>query len=207
MGTPAEEAGRDEDIRRAQRVLNTREDISLQNRNASVSLPDLVAQIISQNPAQDHREAATARPAVAPLRAENPDVFISYASTRRDAVIPIKDALVAKGLSVFYDFESIEGGERFADVIDEQLKKSRVILACWSGESFASSWCKNEWRVGLFRRTLVPIALEPIAFDHIPTEYNGVQYIDFSRFSGAPEDRCFVDLFRVIQRLLTRDAR
>jgi hypothetical protein len=208
MGTPPEEAGRDEDIRRAQRVLNAQEGVVLTNRDASASLADLVAQIRTQNPELARRTpSGSSGPTAATSDVEDPDIFISYAAERRGAVLPIKDALVRHGYTVFFDFESLRGGYGFADVIDARLKKSRAVVACWSEESFTSRWCKNEWRVGSHRRTLVPVALHPVTLEQIPTEFNDIQYIDFANFSGAPGDRCFQDLLRAIEPLLSRHAR
>ena len=188
--------------------MNTREEVALADRDASATLPELVARIVAQNPGLARRApAGSSRPAVGTSDAEEPDIFISYATARRRAVLPIKDALVRHGYTVFFDFESLRGGYGFADVIDARLKKCRAVVACWSEESFTSRWCKNEWRVGSHRRALVPVALHPIALEQIPTEFNDVQYIDFSTFSGASDDRCFQDLLRAIQPLLIRDAR
>ena len=208
MGTPPEEAGRDEDIRRAQQVLNTREEAVLAHRDASATLAELVAQIVAQNPGLARRTPSdSSRRAVSTSDVEDPDIFISYARARSPAVLPIRNALVRHGYTVFFDFESLRGGSGFSDVIDARLKKCRAVVACWSEESFTSRWCKNEWRVGSHRRTLVPIALHPITLEQIPTEFNDMQYIDFANFSGASDDRCFQDLLRAIQPLLTRNVR
>ena len=76
-------------------------------------------------------------------------MFISYASQSHERIMVINNALLAAGYSVFFDFEALHGGDHFADVMIEQLKGARAVVACWSPVSFKSRWCKSEWRVGL----------------------------------------------------------
>jgi hypothetical protein len=202
-GAGSYEAGRDEDTKRAQKLLETREEVELPDAKTSATLPDLVADILAKN----EKLAGTAPHSHAPSpvtspETDHPDIFVSYAARRRNTVLPIKDALVEKGYTVFFDFESLSAGDEFADIIDSRLKRAGVVVACWSHESFKSRWCKSEWRVGLNKNILLPLAIDEITFDEIPTEFNGVHYIDFTQFSGAMGDPCFKELLRAIQRHL-----
>jgi hypothetical protein len=209
MGGPAYyEAGQEEDLKRAQKVLATPDQVSLPEPAATESLTELVADILTRN------NPATATPVAPGLRQvphvppatgeaaepENPDLFLSYASVRRTTVLPIRNALVGLGYSVFFDIESLNAGEEFADVIDSRLKAAKAVIACYSHESFKSRWCKSEWRVGLHKGNLVPLAIDTIEFVEIPTEFNGLHYSDFSGYSGSTAEPCFRELLRAIRR-------
>jgi|SRR5262245_55408025 len=198
MGGPAAyEAGRDEDIKRAQKVLDTGEQVELPDNK---TLPDIITDLLAKRPKLTGTapRGDISTPAVSP-ETDRLDIFLSYASKRRDIVQPIRDALVEQGYTVFFDLQSLSAGEEFADVIDSRVKSAGVVVACWSHESFKSRWCKSEWRVGLNKSILVPLAIDTIVFDEIPTEFNGVHYIDFTQFSGAIGDSCFEELVRAIQ--------
>ena len=108
--------------------------------------------------------------------------------------------MVKLGYSVFFDIESLSAGEEFADIIDSRLKAAKAIVACFSHESFKSRWCKSEWRVGLHKGNLVPLAIDAVDLVEIPTEFNGLHYSDFSGYSGSTTEPCFRNLLRAIRR-------
>jgi hypothetical protein len=206
-GSAAYEAGQDEDLQRAQKILGTLDEVKLPDSGTTLTLPELVADILARNstgtqavkPAQSQVPAApgTAATVVEP---EAPDLFLSYASMRRANVLPIRNALVGLGYSVFFDTESLSAGEEFADVIDGRLKSAKAVIACFSHESFKSRWCKSEWRVAMHKGNLVPLAIDRISIVEVPTEFNSLHYCDFSNFSGSTTEPCFRDLLRSTQR-------
>lgn len=202
-GSAAYQAGEDEDLQRAQKLLGTQEEVELPNSGRTLSLAELVADIRARNnietptPPQVPAAPGDAKVAAEP---EPSDVFLSYASVRRGDVLPILNALTGLGYSVFFDTESLSAGEEFAEVIDGQLKSAKAVIACYSHESFKSRWCKSEWRVAMHKGNLVPLAIDRISIVEIPTEFNSLHYCDFSNFSGSTTEACFRDLLRSLQR-------
>lgn len=200
MGSSTHEAN-DDDLARAKKLLNTSDYIDFPNPTERLTFPDLVTQLIDNNRGvhhdlepPDHRA-----PPLAP-RTHTVDVFISYPSQSRAEVIPINNALIAAGYTVFFDFEALQAGDEFGEVIDQQLKGARSVVACWSPISFKSRWCRAEWRVGQYLGNLIPIVIGKFTFEQIPTEFNGLQYIDFTDFSGSRQDSCFSNLVKSIRR-------
>jgi hypothetical protein len=199
MGTSSHEAN-DDDLARAKKLLNTSDYIDIPNASERLTFPDLVTQLIDKN--RDVHHDLEPDHLVTPLapRTHTVDVFVSYPSQSRTEVIPINNALLASGYTVFFDFEALQGGDEFGEVIDQQLKGSRSVVACWSPISFKSRWCRAEWRVGQHLGNLIPIVIGEFTFEQIPTEFNGLQYIDFTGFSGSRQDSCFVSLLKSIRR-------
>ncbi len=205
-GADAYEAGRDEDIARARKVLETQDNVEVPDAKLSITppdLPELIADIRARNETLA-RIAADRQPSplVVSPETDHPDIFLSHAtnSIRRDTVLLIKNALVEKSYTIFFDSESIRAGENYEEVIKRRLMNSSVVVACWSHESFKSTWCNGEWRLASLKGKLVPLAIDEISFEEIPIVLNGLHYIDFTQFSGAAEEPCFKELLKAIQR-------
>jgi hypothetical protein len=201
MGSSSHDAN-DDDLARAKRLLQTSDRIELPPRDERLTFPALVSELIKKN--QTVRRNLLPPGLQASEAKETVDVFISYPRSSRDRIVAINNGLVAAGYSVFFDFETLRGGDEFSEVIDYQLKGARAVVACWSPTSFKSRWCQSEWRVALNHRNLVPIMIETFTFDDIPTEFNGIHYIDFTNFSGSPQELCFTSLLRSIAPFMSR---
>lgn len=96
---------------------------------------------------------ASKPPKVTPRRAMNQDpisthpwkVFISHASEDKDEVAkPLADALIAKGLSVWYDDYALNVGDSLRQKIDEGLAKSEFGIVILSKAFFAKHWPQQE---------------------------------------------------------------
>ena len=59
------------------------------------------------------------------------DVFISYKAEDRRRVKPLREALQADGLSVWWD-EQIGAGDAWRDTIEQQLDGARCVVVIWS---------------------------------------------------------------------------
>lgn len=88
------------------------------------------------------------------------DVFISYARSDRPVARRLSSALQALGLTVWWDRE-LAPGQRFAQVIAEELASTRCVLVLWSQAALSSNWVSDEAAEGQRRGVLVPAVIEP----------------------------------------------
>jgi hypothetical protein len=125
------------------------------------------------------------------------DVFISYKSSRRNAVSFLAEILEARGYSSWFDYWLVAGGD-FGQQIEARLRAAKVCLTLWCSQSRESRWVLEEatlaGRLGIF----VPILLEPI---EIPLGFSRAQAIDLRTWDGDPESSL---LDRLFEELATR---
>lgn len=82
------------------------------------------------------------------------DVFISHASEDKDAVaIPLRDALVDLGISVWLDKTELTIGDSLRRKIDQGIRASRFGIVILSERFFAKGWTNHELD-GLVTRTV-----------------------------------------------------
>lgn len=72
-----------------------------------------------------------------------PDVFISYSSDDRAIVRELRDYLVSRGLTVWWDLD-IASGSNFRGVIDQNLDNAKAVVVLWSGKSVKSEFVLDE---------------------------------------------------------------
>ena len=100
------------------------------------------------------------------------DIFISYAREDKVCVTALVAALKKQGWSVWWD-SSIRTGEKFSQVIEEALVKSRCVIVVWSKYSVVSDWVIAEASEARRRSTLVPIVIDdsvpPLIFRQLQT--------------------------------------
>ena len=100
------------------------------------------------------------------------DVFVSYASTDRDRVIPLVEIIERAGWSVWWDRE-IGAGTAFDREIEKAIDQAHCIVVVWSEASVESEWVRTEANEGLERKILVPVAIDevrlPLAFRRAQT--------------------------------------
>lgn len=76
---------------------------------------------------------------------ESHDVFISHASEDKDEIVrPLANALIAEGLTVWYDEFSLKIGDSLRRKIDQGLSKSRVGLVVLSPSFISKGWTNYE---------------------------------------------------------------
>ncbi len=114
------------------------------------------------------------------------DIFVSYASSDRERVRPLVEALQLRGWSVWWDNEITPGAD-FQRRIEQALAEARCVLVVWTAESVNSQWVRNEARIGMERQMLVPAMLDkvtlPLAFSH----QNCARLVEWSGDAGHPE--------------------
>lgn len=82
------------------------------------------------------------------------DVFISHASEDKEAIaVPLRDALVALGISVWLDKTELTIGDSLRRKIDQGIRASRFGIVVLSERFFAKGWTNHELD-GLVTRTV-----------------------------------------------------
>jgi TolB-like protein len=110
-------------------------------------------------------------------------IFLSYAHADRAKAQRLAAALEQSGFTVWWD-ALIEGGSRFANSIDEALKKADVVLVLWSKHSVVSDWVRDEAAHGRDRHRLVPVSLDGAL---PPLGFRQLQVIKLAGWHGRTE--------------------
>jgi TolB-like protein len=117
-----------------------------------------------------------------------PEVFISYARSTEPQARLVADRLKAAGYDVWRD-DSLPTNQAYTDVIEEQLRSAKAVLALWSGDAVKSHWVRSEADFARRAGTLTQARLEPVL---PPLPFDQIQCADLSRWKGdtaAPEWR------------------
>lgn len=94
-------------------------------------------------------------------------VFISYAREDIHLVLPIVHLLRAGGATVFVDLEGVAYGEKWMDIIFQQLRVSDRILVFWSLSAARSDWVKEEYLLAIGSGLrVVPVRLDNTPLPH-----------------------------------------
>lgn len=97
------------------------------------------------------------------------DVFISYARDDAGLVRPVRDALLGYGLDVFYDhLGGIHAGETFPDRIDQEVRRAKVVLGCWTDHALTREWVRIECGIAKDRDVLVAAEMAPMDAAAVP---------------------------------------
>jgi pimeloyl-ACP methyl ester carboxylesterase len=119
------------------------------------------------------------------------DVFISYASEDRAAVLPLVEALQNAGLRLWWD-RAIGGGAAFDREIERALEAARCVIVVWTATAVDSDWVRAEAYEGLNRGVLLPVSIGAV---RPPLAFRQTQTIDIS--AGYDE------LITAIRRMVT----
>jgi adenylate cyclase len=71
------------------------------------------------------------------------DIFLSYSSEDRERVRPIRDALVQRGFSVFWDLDDSANVVWDSQILN-YLNESKCVVIVWSSNSAASGAILHE---------------------------------------------------------------
>jgi hypothetical protein len=129
------------------------------------------------------------------------DIFVSYKSEDRERARQVAEALQAEGLDVWWD-PSLQAGDDYQDVIDRNLRESRVVVVLWSALSARSRWVRSEATIGDRYGALAPAMIEKC---DLPTAFVLVQTADLSNWRGDRNDPAWRDF--VADITTKRDAR
>ena len=144
-----------------------------------------------------HVVATKERESVVHHNQEHWDVFISHASEDKQAIArPLADALVAKGLSVWYDDFSLKVGDSLRESIDRGLSRSKYGVVILSPRFFEKHWPKQELN-GLAtrevegRKVILPVSHE-------------VGFVEVREYSPTLADRLAVDTVKGLEYVVSK---
>ncbi|MEZ5997630.1 MAG: toll/interleukin-1 receptor domain-containing protein [Hyphomonas sp.] len=109
------------------------------------------------------------------------DVFISYAREDMAKARLLAEALIADGLSVWWDHDLI-GGDNFREQIGETIAAASCVIVIWSEASVTSAFVKDEASRAAERKTLIPVAIGDVP---APVGFGELQTIRFRRWAES----------------------
>ena len=100
--------------------------------------------------------------------ASAPHLFVSYASSDQDRVLPIVAAIEDAGIRLWVDRQGIPGGVSYGPEIAAAIKTSGALLLMCSAAAFASRNVRQEIQLAWkHERPMLPLLLERVV---IPEE-------------------------------------
>jgi hypothetical protein len=130
------------------------------------------------------------------------DVFISYKSEDRTAAKLFAEALMAEGVSVWWD-PVLRTGETYDEVIERNLREAALVVVLWSPRSAKSKWVRAEATIGERKGGLLPVLIEacdrPIAFELVQTA-------NLAGWAGGRDDARWADFMADLRAALSTRA-
>ena len=108
------------------------------------------------------------------------DIFISYARSTEDQAHKVAEALRAMGYGVWRDDE-LPPHRDYADVIEERLENSKVVVVLWSADAVKSQWVRAEANRGREAGKLVQLSLDNA---RLPLPFDQIQCVPMSHWNG-----------------------
>lgn len=101
--------------------------------------------------------------------ADEIDIAASYSRRDAAAVVPILDALKARGVKVWFD-KNIPGGALWEETITRNMRRAKAVVFFVSRESLASDRCFDEVSAArTLKRQIIPVLVEPVRMpDDLP---------------------------------------
>lgn len=131
------------------------------------------------------------------------DVFVSYARPDEAHAARIADALRAEGFSVWRDDE-LPAHRAYADVIQERLNSSKVVVVLWSSDAATSQWVRAEADLARNAGTLVQVTLDGSL---PPLPFNQIQCADMQSWDEGTSSNGWRKLISSVTALIGTEAR
>ena len=126
------------------------------------------------------------------------DIFLSYTRTDATRAGQLAEELERRGLTVFWDTEVLPG-QRWRDVIHEELVEAACVIVIWSSESSQSRWVVEEASEALEAGKLVPVLLDGTL---PPFGFRGVEAANLAGWiPGAPSPE-FENLVSAVRQIV-----
>ena len=110
-------------------------------------------------------------------------VFLSYARDDLQIVQRLAQDLVAHGLTVWRDQDSIYGGQQWPKAIGEAIATHDWVVLVWSQHAARSHFVESEWNIALARQTpIIPCYLDQTP---LPSALSSTNSIDLSVLTAA----------------------
>lgn len=127
------------------------------------------------------------------------NIFISYAHEDRPIAEKLAQTLAAESWDVFWDRE-ISTGQNWPELLDDELAKARCVVVLWSKPSVASRHVFDEATIGIQRKVLFPVFIQPGTLP--PIGFRKVQTADLTAWDGSRDDPAMRQLIADIAKSL-----
>lgn len=121
-------------------------------------------------------------------------VFLSYARSDSSTIDPLRSALIADGIPLWWD-RDIPMGDQWREHIDARLQAATAVLTVWTENSTASPAVKEEASRAQSYHKLVHTRLDG---SRLPYGFSETQYADLRGWDGSSDN---VELQKLIQSL------
>ena len=103
-------------------------------------------------------------------------IFISYSRKDLTFVKKLASDLEDAGYDVWYDLTDLEGGDRWADAIEDAIRESEAFIVVVSPRSVESEWVQKEFLfAGNLHKRIVPVLYEKC---ELPLWLLNIHYVD-----------------------------
>jgi serine/threonine-protein kinase len=122
----------------------------------------------------------------------NGDIFVSYKAEDRARVRPLVDALMADGLSVWWDAH-IGAGEDWRESIAANLDQARCVIVIWSKRSVGPDgrFVRDEAARAMKRHAYLPVTIDKV---DPPLGFGETQCLPLANWKGNREDPRYLAL-------------
>ena len=125
------------------------------------------------------------------------NIFISYAREDLVAAQDVARLLEDRGWDVWWDRDLI-AGQRFDEVIEQQITSAEAVIVLWSKSSVASEWVRSEASAAAERDVLVPAQIDETP---VPLRFRMLHSVDLSEWAGNADDENIGRLVAAVQSL------
>ncbi|MGB3492522.1 MAG: TIR domain-containing protein [Elainellaceae cyanobacterium] len=116
-------------------------------------------------------------------------VFISHAEVDHLEREKIRFLLMREGITVWINRTDIKTGTEFQEEINAGIEEADNIVWMISPASLKSDYCRQELEYAKYlNKRIVPLLIQPIEMDDVPSGLRNLQFIDFTRYVGATGD-------------------
>jgi len=107
--------------------------------------------------------------------ANQPKIFLSHARQDLNVVKKLAQALQAQGYSVWYDQESVYGGQSWPKTIGEAIADHDMLLLVWSEHASQAHFVEFEWSTAIaLRKTILPYLLDDTPLSAYLSIFHGI---------------------------------
>ncbi len=124
------------------------------------------------------------------------DIFMSYAREDLPKARLLAEAMIADGLSVWWDGDLLSG-DQFREEIGETIAAAKMVIVIWSENSIRSPFVKDQASPANERGVLLPVAIGDV---EPPVGFGELQTIHFIRWAETTAE--WETLVRTVQARL-----
>jgi TIR domain/WD domain, G-beta repeat len=135
------------------------------------------------------------------------DVFLSHSAKDKVVVREVATRLRQDGLRVWFDEWVLKPGDSIPAMVEQGVKRSRVLVLCMSANAFGSDWSQLEAGTFQFRDPLnKQRRFVPLRLDDAPIEGTLAQFL-YVDWRGADREQEYVKLREACKRPKAADGR